>query len=420
MPREKIAIIGTGIAGLSAAWLLSNDHEIHIFERAAKPGMGIYSLDVNQADKTLRVDIPLRVFTPAYYPHLLKLYAQAGIATEITNHAAAFADEHNQVFFHYGNTLIGKKNLSYPKPINWLKEKRWLRLWEHQRFFATLRRCAKQPPPADMSFGDFIAREQLDTPYLRRILLPSMATVCTCDYGDVLNYPAAIMLAYLNCGVMQTGVMRAVEGVDGVLQALLEPRIQLHTSAHIQRVIPLAGGAEIEWQHGQREHFDRVIIATQPHQAAALLPAEHAWQNALQAIPVRESRMLLHTQGDLLPDTQGLSPVSYFLPEAGQRPETCVDLSKAIHQFAGCQPVFQVWNPVREVAPQHLLADVRFSRPVVTCASRKASQYLREAQQASNPVMLSGSYLCDGIPLLDGAVEASLALARQLKSSRAW
>lgn len=417
---EQIAIIGTGIAGLSAAWLLGKDHQIHIFERAEKPGMGIYSLDVNSGGKNLRVDIPLRVFTPAYYPHLLKLYQQAGIDTEITNHAAAFADQHNQVFFHYGNARLGKKNLSYPKPINWLKQNRWLRLLEHRRFFNVLHGTDLHIIARDMTFADFILREKLDTPYLRNILLPSMATVCTCDYDDVLNYPAEILLRYLTCGVMADGVMRATKGVDGVLKALLEPAMALHTHARILRVIPAANKASIEFEDGSQREFDRVIIATQPHQAAALLPELHPWQQPLRSIPIRESRMQLHNDKRLLPKGRTLSPVSYFLPAHGQRPEASVDLSKAIGQFAGAEPVLQVWNPLRPVAQEHILADVTFTRPLVTCQSREASSRLRNAQQKQERVLLSGSYLCDGIPLLDGAVEASLALAHLLGSSRAW
>lgn len=419
--RENIAIIGTGIAGLSAAWLLGQEHNISIFERAAKPGMGIYSVDVPHTQGKLRVDIPLRVFTPAYYPHLLELYRRAGIATERTNHAAAYADADNQIFFHYGNKILGRFNLSYPKALNWLRDKRWLGLLEHRRFFRRLRQMDIQTLESHLTFADFIAREQLDSIYLRRILLPALATVCTCDYADVLNYPAQIILLYLNCGVMQDGVMRASQGVDGVLAALLEPGMQLHTRAQIAALHENQQGVELVLQNGSVHHFDRIIIATQPHQAADLLPDTHIYHSYLRQIPMRTSRMQLHSWPDLLPDSQvPLSPVTYYLPHSGQRPEACVDLRKAIHHFAGGPAVFQVWNPLRAVPSEHLLADVEFSRPVVTPDSRAASQALRRAQLPAQRILLSGSYLCDGIPLLDGAVEASLALARLLGSSRAW
>jgi uncharacterized protein len=419
--RENIAIIGTGIAGLSAAWLLGNDHNISIFEQAAKPGMGIYSVDVTHTAGNFRVDIPLRVFTPAYYPHLAELYRRAGIQTEITNHAAAYADASNQIFFHYGNKILGRINLSYPKALNWLKDKRWLSLLAHRKFFRRIQQLNIQTLASQLTFADFIAQEKLDTPYLRNILLPALATVCTCDYADVLHYPAQIILQYLNCGVMADGVMRASQGVDGVIAALLEPTMQLHTQAPIESVNEHALGVQVVLQNGDTHHFDRVIIATQPHQAAKLLPSEHPYQIHLQQIPVCQSRMQLHSDTNLLPSSSvALSPVTYFLPTNGQRPEACVDLRKAIKHFANGPAVFQVWNPIRPVAAEHLLADVQFSRPLVTVTSRAASTQLREAQRSTPRILLSGSYLCDGIPLLDGAVEASLTLARLLGSSRTW
>jgi predicted NAD/FAD-binding protein len=86
-----------------------------LYEKASKAGVGIYSVKVPNCNKT--VDIPLRVFTPAYYPHLLELYARAGVVTEKTNHSAAYADENNRLFFHYGNLLLGGKSLSFPKHL---------------------------------------------------------------------------------------------------------------------------------------------------------------------------------------------------------------------------------------------------------------------------------------------------------------
>ena len=414
--RQRIAIIGSGIAGLSAAWLLSRDHDVTLFERAPKPGMGIYSVDIPWASQQTSIDIPLRVFTPGYYRNLLRLYRAAGVRTEHTDHAAAYAGADNRLFFHYGNLQLGNYSLSYPKQLNTEL------LRQHLRLFRTLKKHRHEPSLAAQSFGEFLRRHALDNEYCQRILLPALATVCTCDYADVLAYPADILVHYLTCGVMKNGLMRASGGVQDVIAQLLEPSVTLRTSATIESVKEQPDGVQIN--HGsEQDIFDRVVIATQPHHAHDLLQHQTGEQERcrlLASIPVTESRMQLHTDSSLLPPSKlPLAPVTYYLPGDERRPEATVDLAKAIDHLNGGPAILQVWNPLREPALNHLLADVTFSRPLVTLNSRQAATQLRQ-QSADQRILLTGSYLCDGIPLLDGAVESSLRVAALIGSSRHW
>jgi len=414
---KRIAIIGSGIAGLSAAWLLSKDHSVTLFERAEKPGMGIYSVDIPWARGITSIDIPLRVFTPGYYPDLLKLYQRAGVHTEKTDHSAAYANERNELFFHYGNWLLGGRSLGIPKSLS-------PRLFgQHLSLFSKLRRCAEKVDLATQTFGELIAGQGMQSSYMRNVLMPALATVCTCNYRDVENYPADIIVDYLTCGVMAQGVMRATSGVEDVVSRLLEPSVTLKSNCAVQIVQKAGPGARVVSSAGI-DVFDQVLIATQPQHAADLLADEADMQQAvkhLRSIPLSESRMQLHTDSSLLPQSRlPLSPVTYFLPADSQRPEVAVDLTRAISSLRHGDPLLQVWNPVRKVAPDKLLADVRFSRPLVTLKSREAVKSLRERQSEDDTILLTGSYLCDGIPLLDGAVKSSLSVARQVGSSRCW
>ncbi|WP_430462472.1 FAD-dependent oxidoreductase [Thalassolituus sp. LLYu03] len=412
---QRIAIIGSGIAGLSAAWLLTKDHDVTLFETAARPGMGIYSVDIPWARGITSVDIPLRVFTPAYYPNLLRLYATAGIAVESTDHSAAYCHTDNRVFFHYGNWLTKGRSLSFPKAGS-------LRLFgQHRRFFRAVSATLTQSLPESLTFGDFIEQQSLNNEYYRTVVLPALATVCTCDYDDVRNYPADILLTFLGCGVMAQGLMRAKLGVSEVVERLLEPSVTLQCSTQVLNIRQQEQGVALTTATGEH-HFDRVIIATQAQQAAALLSGTQGAEPVhalLNEIPIAHSRMTLHSDTSLLPQAVWpLSPVTYFLDDS-QRPEATVDLSKAISRLGHGEPLLQVWNPLREPASGTLLADVQFTRPLVTPASRKAVRQLNQ-QSADQRILLTGSYLCDGIPLLDGAVDASLRIARLLGSSRAW
>ncbi|HCM05438.1 MAG TPA: hypothetical protein DIC30_05445, partial [Oceanospirillales bacterium] len=90
MAKPTLAVIGSGIAGLSAAWLLKDKYNVTLFERHAAPGMGAYSVDVGDADNNVIIDIPLRIITKGYYQDLFNLYKTLGVAVERTDHSGAF------------------------------------------------------------------------------------------------------------------------------------------------------------------------------------------------------------------------------------------------------------------------------------------------------------------------------------------
>mgnify|MGYP003303771440 FL=1 len=103
----KIAVIGSGISGLSAAHFLSKKHKVTLFERHPSLGMDANSIDVHHEGKIARADVPLRVIYPGYYKTLMKLYSELRIKTEKVSYAASFTNINEDSYFQY-------KNLSFP------------------------------------------------------------------------------------------------------------------------------------------------------------------------------------------------------------------------------------------------------------------------------------------------------------------
>ena len=108
----KIAVIGGGIAGLAAAWLLSRRHEVTLYERHAQPGFVAHSVAVDG----VRVDVPLRVFYPGYYPTLMQLYGALGVATEPVSYATTFTGGDGRAFFRWRNLRMGGRSWPYVLP----------------------------------------------------------------------------------------------------------------------------------------------------------------------------------------------------------------------------------------------------------------------------------------------------------------
>jgi len=419
--KPSLAIIGTGIAGLSAAYLLKDKYQVTVFESQARAGMGAHSVDYVSNGITRRIDIPLRIFCHGYYDNLLALYDHIGVEILTSDHSGIFSDEAGHIILHYGNVRWGMARFSHLKGRNWLSPAAWTIGLQSKRFFARAKRDMGRTDLADISFGEYLQQSGADREFVDTVLLPMMSVTCTCDYQAVRDYPADLMLEYLTCGVHEIGIMSAAKGVDDIVPRMLAD-VELRTNSPVAVIEPDGQQLRVVTKSGAAQHFDQVVIAAQAHQAAAMLSGFDDRRALLNRIPFERSTMSVHTDPEILPaPAKGLSPVSYHIPRDASRAEVSVDLTKAIARLAGQETIFQTWNPMRRIAPNRELARVDFTRPTVTRDSRKIVIALRECQsQPGNRLWLCGSYMAEKIPLLEAAVDSSVVVAEHLGAAIPW
>tara|TARA_R110001606_G_scaffold132839_4_gene268822 strand:- start:14577 stop:15887 length:1311 start_codon:yes stop_codon:yes gene_type:complete len=419
--KPSLAVIGTGIAGLSAAYLLKDKYQVTVFESQARAGMGAHSVDYVSNGITRRIDIPLRIFCHGYYDNLLALYDHIGVEILTSDHSGIFSDEAGHVILHYGNVRLGMARFSHLKGRNWLSPAAWTIGLQSKRFFARAKRDIARTDLADISFGEYLQQSGAGREFVDTVLLPMMSVTCTCDYQTVRDYPADLMLEYLTCGVHEIGIMSAAKGVDDIVPRMLVD-VELRTNSPVAVIEPDGQQLRVVTKSGAAQHFDQVVIAAQAHQAAAMLSGFDDRRALLNRIPFERSTMSVHTDPEILPaPAKGLSPVSYHIPRDASRAEVSVDLTKAIARLAGQETIFQTWNPIRRIAPNRELARVDFTRPTVTRDSRKIVIALRECQsQPGNRLWLCGSYMAEKIPLLEAAVDSSVVVAEHLGAAIPW
>lgn len=419
--KPSLAVIGTGIAGLSAAYLLKDKYQVTVFESQARAGMGAHSVDYVSNGITRRIDIPLRIFCHGYYDNLLALYDHIGVEILTSDHSGIFSDEAGHIILHYGNVRWGMARFSHLKGRNWLSPAAWTIGLQSKRFFARAKRDMGRTDLADISFGEYLQQSGADREFVDTVLLPMMSVTCTCDYQAVRDYPADLMLEYLTCGVHEIGIMSAAKGVDDIVPRMLVD-VELRTNSPVAVIEPDGQQLRVVTKAGAAQYFDQVVIAAQAHQAAAMLSGFDDRRALLNRIPFERSTMSVHTDPEILPaPAKGLSPVSYHIPRDASRAEVSVDLTKAIARLAGQETIFQTWNPTRRIAPNRELARVDFTRPTVTRDSRKIVIALRECQsQPGNRLWLCGSYMAEKIPLLEAAVDSSVVVAEHLGAAIPW
>lgn len=419
--KPSLAVIGTGIAGLSAAYLLKDEYRVTVFESQARAGMGAHSVDYVSNGITRRIDIPLRIFCHGYYDNLLALYEHIGVEILTSDHAGVFSDEMDRIILHYGNSNWGTGRFPHPRGRSWISPAAWTIGLQSRRFFARAKRDMSRTDLAELSFGDYLDQSGAGPSFVDNILLPMMSVTCTCDYQAVRDYPADLMLEYLTCGVHEIGIMSAANGVDDIVPRMLTD-VELRTNSAVAVIEPAGAQLRVATKAGAAQCFDQVVVAAQAQQAATMLSGFDDRRALLNRIPFEKSTMSVHTDQDILPaPAADLSPVSYHVPQGSSRAEVSVNLTKAIPRLSGQQPVFQTWNPMRRIAPNRELARVDFTRPTVTRDSRLAILALREQQnQAGNQLWLCGSYMAEKIPLLEAAVDSSVTVAKQLGAAIPW
>ena len=424
---ERIAVVGGGIAGLAAAWWLRGQARVTLFERHAEPGFVAHSVALpGLPDGSPRVDVPLRVFYPGYYPTLTRLYDELGVASEPVSYASSFAGADRQLYFRYRNLRLGGASWSYVAPQD-LRRRTGRRIaLEALRFRRRAADALARGELAGTGIGEFVAAERFAPEFVQGLLLPAIATVCTCPYEAARRFPAPLVVRYLLQGLTRQSVRRARHGADDVARRLVagfaseggrgELRCGVAVQAVLRRMTPL-GGVALRLADGRVETFDHLVLATQANQALALLEdARPDEVEALGAFAYRPVRVTMHRDQALLPARRAdWSAVNLHVVPGQDAPESTIWINAVMPALRGASPIFQTVHPQREPREELVLSEARFERPVVDAASERALQRLTVLHaEANRRIWFCGSYAQAGIPLLESAVRSAREVAERL------
>ena len=418
----RVAVVGSGIAGLTAAWLLSREHEVTIFEKHARLGMDAHSLDVGVAPDNARIDLPLRVFFDGFYPNVAALYRELGIESRPINYAASFGTLHEKTYFRFDNYKVGRYVVPFLKgspTLNW----KGLRIgWDCLRFFRQMPRSLARGIDDTTTLEDYLAQHDYSTAFAEGFVYPTFAGICTCSHDSVRAYPARVVLEYLNSGLLFSSVRRVIRGTQEVVQLLARGVHAIRLGAEITDVHTTDDGVAVGTRDGAKT-FDHVVMATQANQTARLLTrASSEERDALGTFRYEPSRVVVHKDTALAPPggESRWAPVNFLLKDPVSAPMATIWMN-SIQAMPGPEPVFQTWNPVVEPDPALVLKEARFERPVVSRASLQGlAELARLHDQPDRRIWFCGSYASHGIPLLESAANSALSVAERLGGERPW
>lgn len=410
----EIAIIGGGIAGLAAAWMLSRRHRVTLFERQAQPGFVASSVSVQSGGQTLRVDVPLRVFYPGYYPTLTRLYEQLGVATEPVNYATTFTGDDGRAFFRWRNLRWGDRSVPYLLPQDLASRQARRIAGGAMAFGHHMRRASARGDLRDVTIGQFVQDRGLAVEFVDGLLLPTLATVATCTLADARAYPAAVVAGYLGAGVARQSVRRACHGADDVAARLLAPVARVQCEAGVTALRHEGAKVAVHRQGGAVEHFDHAVLATQANHALALwADATAAEREVLAGFRYRALDVVMHRDARLMPaHRRDWSAVNALVSPAHERPQSTIWINAVQPALRKAAPLFQTVMPQRAPRDEHVIAHARFERPLVDAQSQRALQAWQALAAApGRRVWLCGSYAQSGVPLLESAVRSAAEVA---------
>lgn len=396
MTRSTVAVIGAGVSGLTAAYVLAAERAVTLFEADQRLGGHAHTHDVpTGAGGTVAVDSGFIVHNERTYPQLLRLFAELGVETRPTEMSMSITCTSCGLSYAGGRGLGGI--LAQPLRVT---DHRFVRtLAEVPRFHRDARRLLESDGP-EVTWGEFLARGGYSDHFVRHFGVPLVSCVWSSGDRDALAYPARHLFAFLDHHGMLTvtgsPTWRTVVGGSRTYVERLAARLpDVRRGVPVTSVVRHADGVDVMTADGHVETFDQVVLATHADQALAVLAdATPAEKDDLGAITYSVNRTLLHRDPTLLPTRRAARASWNHRTSCGGETEDGVTVSYWMNRLQGLDTdddLVVTLNGEGLVDPESIVAEMTYAHPVFTTAAVEAAGRLRSA--GGNRLAFAGAHL---------------------------
>jgi predicted NAD/FAD-binding protein len=363
----KIAIVGTGVAGLVAAHKLHREHEIVVYEAAERLGGHSNTVEVEDRDGTLAIDTGFIVFNDRNYPNFEALLAELGVASQGSHMGFSVSDGTGR--FEYSGTPWGifarPAHLVSPSFLGMLRD--WRRFNREAKALIGMNGTAP-------SLGHWLEQKGFSQHFVERLIVPQASAVWSADPGEMWSFPASFMAEFFDNHGMYSlrdrPKWRTVTGGSrSYVEAISAPwRDRVRLAAPVRRVERLQDRVRIEAEGCEIEDFDQVVLATHSDQALALLadPSEPE-REILGAIPYQRNEAVLHTDTSLLPRRRtAWSSWNFHLSDDTSRGSTVTYWMNNLQRLRARRQYLVTLNRGGEIDPEKTIRRFHYDHPVYT------------------------------------------------------
>lgn len=401
----RIAVVGSGVAALSSAWLLSTRHHVTLFEKADRLGGHSHTV---MADGRA-VDTGFICFNDVTYPNLTALFEHLSIPTRATDMSFAVSLEGGAFEYAAPGLLAQRRNA--------LRPRFWSMLGEVLRFY--------RQAPADLALvdpnltlGDYLRRERFSDAFRDDHLLPMAAAIWSSPASTLLDYPAQAFIRFCeNHGLLKLKgrpVWRTVVGGSRVyVDRLAESFAEVRLGKEVTEIRREPAGVIVGDAQGREERFDHVVIGAHANQALAMLiDPTRLERELLGAFGYSRNHAMLHKDATLMPRRRrAWASWNYIGADQG----LCVTYWMNRLQGLAGDDLFVTLNPPRAARPGTVLRDEIYEHPIFTPAAIRAQRRLWSLQ-GQGGVWFCGAYF--GAGFHEDGLQSGLAVAEQLGGVR--
>ena len=416
IPHSRIAVVGAGISGLSAAWLLSQKHDVTVYEREPRLGGHANTVDAHEGSRTVPIDTGFIVFNPLNYPNLVHLFAHMGVETAPSD--MSFAVSLDGGALEYGG---GTLSSLFAQRRNLVSPRFWSMLKDLTRFYHTASAALSNGASDDITLGDFLAKHGYGDAFVKDHLLPMAGAIWSAAPGALAAYPAASFIRFFeNHGLLKFSdrpPWRTVKGGSRAYVAKLSAGLAAHVSAPVMRIERLATGVRIVTA-GETRDFDRVLIAAHADEALAMLadpsPREHA---LLSQFTYTKNTTILHTDARVMPKRRAVwSSWNYIGKREGEHRDICVSYwMNSLQPLDTATDYFVTLNPDQPLRDDAIISRHVYQHPVFTVPALRAQVQLSQLQGERN-TWFCGAYF--GAGFHEDGLRSGLAAAEAMGGVR--
>jgi predicted NAD/FAD-binding protein len=418
-----LAVIGGGIAGLGAAWLLRRRYAVTLFEREERLGGHSNTVEVSEDGRRLPVDTGFMVFNKPTYPNLVRLFDELRVPVKPTE--MSFSVRHDALDVEYNGMGL---NRVFAQRRNLVRPRHWKLLAQILRFFRVARAALDDDSLEGVTLAEFTRQHGLGEDFLRLYLVPMSASIWSITPGGALDFPAATLVRFFhNHGFLGVTTHHPWLTVDGgsreYVRRMLAELPDVRRGLPVESVQAAADGVAVRTADGREEVFDFAVLAAHADESLALLARPSALQEKLlPAFRYQANDTVLHADATVMPQRKlAWASWNYRMdpsPE-GERASTHYYMNR-LQGVSERRDYFVSLNYRDRIDPASVLWTTNYTHPIFDRGALAAQRHLPaiNREERGQRLFFCGSYFRYGFH--EDAFASAVQCAREVCGEDPW